>query len=985
MYTNADTLTNKMAELKCRVDHLNPDIILITETKPKNCRYPVTQQEIDITGYEQHSTNLSNKIGRGTIIYTSNRLNARMVTTDTQYVESTWIKIKLRGEESLLVGCVYRSPQSTPANNKQLRNLIKEVSKDNPTHLLMVGDFNYSGIDWNSNTTIGEDTTTNEDYQFLETIRDSYLFQHVTENTRGRGTDTPHLLDLLLTNEEGMIGQVNHEAPLGKSDHCTLIFKFNCYTEQHSKTYQKFYYDRGDYDTMRSDMRIDWMERLDPNCEDPDKKWKIFKDLLDSAKTKNVPHKNVDPAAKKRRTGAPVDRHIIKASRKKNRTWTRYMETRDPAKHREFTKQRNKVKQMTRKLQREVEKKISRNAKANQKQFWSYIKKRLKTTSGIADLVKSKPGDEEQLTNSDGEKAEVLSTFFSSVYTEEPDTGIPVLERKQVDRPLDEIEFTREEVMKKLQKLKIDKSPGPDSVHPRLLREVAEEISPALACIFNSSLKSGSLPDDWKTAQVTAIYKKGAKKEPKNYRPVSLTCIVCKIMESIIRDHMLEHMQRNYILSDRQYGFVGGRSTALQLMKVFEEWTDILDSGGELDVIYMDFMKAFDSVPHKRLMGKLNSNRIEGTVQQWIKAFLVGRRQRVAVRGAYSMWADVLSGIPQGSVLGPILFVLYINDLPETVTSQLYMFADDTKIFNQIKTEDDQQILQEDLNRLQSWSSTWLLKFHPEKCKMMNVSRSKEATQRTYSMTSSDGTQHDLEMVSEEKDLGIKIDRNLTFDKHIGEKVTKANQVMGMIRRCFVHIDEENFKWLFKSIVRPHLEYANAIWNPIRMKDITLIENVQRRATKMVPQLKDMSYTNRLKHLKMPTLRYRRFRGDMIETFKIIRHIYDQRAIPTLSPENPDRRTRGHEFKLYKHRSQTRLRQHSFTERIVTPWNSLPNHVVQATSVKSFERRLDKHWADQEVIYDHEAPLRFVASRVNRTRVISDSSDAEDDLDIQVA
>ena len=163
-----------------------------------------------------------------------------------------------------------------------------------------------------------------------------------------------------------------------------------------------------------------------------------------------------------------------------------------------------------------------------------------------------------------------------------------------------------------------------------------------------------------------------------------------------------------------------------------------------------------------------------------------------------------------------------------------------------------------------------------------------------------------MEKVSEEKDLGITIDRNLTFAKNISEKVTKANQVMGMIRRCFVHIDQENFKWLFKSIVCPHLEYVNAIWNPVMKKDITSIENVQRRATKMVPQQKDMSYTDRLKQLKMPTLRYRRIRGDMIEAFKIIREIYEQRAIPTLSPENPDKVTRGHEFKLYKHRSQTR-------------------------------------------------------------------------------
>ena len=166
---------------------------------------------------------------------------------------------------------------------------------------------------------------------------------------------------------------------------------------------------------------------------------------------------------------------------------------------------------------------------------------------------------------------------------------------------------------------------------------------------------------------------------------------------------------------------------------------------------------------------------------------------------------------------------------------------------------------------------------------------------------STDGTQHSLEKVSEEKDLGITIDRNLTFAKNISEKVTK-----GMIRSCFVHIDQENFKWLFKSIVRPHLEYANAIWNPVMKKDITSIENVQRHATKMVPQQKDMSYTDRLKQLKMPTLRYRRIRGDMIEAFKIIREIYDLRAIPTLSPENPDKVTRGHEFKLYKHRSQTR-------------------------------------------------------------------------------
>ena len=792
-----------MVELKHRVDDTNPDIIMITEIKPKHYRYPVTGQELAITGYDQHSTNLSNKQGRGTIIYTKTGLNARSTQMNTHYTESTWITIKLRGDESLIVGCIYQSPQNTQRNNVQLLKLIEEASRKNPTHLMIVGDFNYPGIDWNRSTTTGEDTNTNQEYQFLETVRDTYLYQHVTENTRGRGTDTPHLLDLVLTNEEGMIEQVEHEAPLGKSDHCMITFKFNCYTEQHNKTYQKWYYERGEYDSMRTYMRINWTEKLDPSSYDPESKWKIFKDTLETAKNKYVPHKSIEQSVKKSRTGAPVDRQIIKASRKKNRAWTRYMETRDPGKHREFTKQRNKVRKMTRKLQRELEKSISKNAKSNPKKFWSYINKRLKTKSGIADLVMKTTGIEEVLTNSDKEKAEVLSEFFSSVYTKEPDADIPTLEEKHVDRPMDEISITTEEVLKKLQKLKIDKSPGPDAVHPRLLKELAEEISPALACIFNASLKSSILPEEWKTAHVTAIFKKGIKKEAKNYRPVSLTCIVCKVLESIIRDHMLDHMKRNNLLNDRQYGFIAGRSTALQLIKVIDEWTEILDSGGELDVIYMDFMKAFDSVPHKRLLGKLRSNRFEGEVQGWIKAFLLGRHQRVAVRGTYSRWADVLSGIPQGSVLGPILFVIYINDLPDAVLSEVYMFADDTKIYKQIKSKEDQKRLQEDLNKMQIWSSEWILKFHPEKCKVMNISRSKQTANRTYRMKSAnaDGSQHNLEVVSEEKDPGITIDRNLTFEKHIGGKVTKANQMMGMIRRCFVYIDKENFKWLFKSIV----------------------------------------------------------------------------------------------------------------------------------------------------------------------------------------
>ena len=243
------------------------------------------------------------------------------------------------------------------------------------------------------------------------------------------------------------------------------------------------------------------------------------------------------------------------------------------------------------------------------------------------------------------------------------------------------MEITPEEVSKKLSKLKTDKSPGPDQIHPRVLKEVHHQISEAIALLYNTSLSTGTLPIDWRTGNITAMYKKGSRKLASNYRPVSLTSILCKTLESIVREHKLLHMRETQLFSPKQFGFIGGRSTSLQLLKVLDEWTQILDDGGDLDVVYMDFLKAFDTVPHKRLMAKLHSYGIKGKIHRWITSFLSGRRQKVLVNGKASSWTAVISGIPQGSVLGPVLFVLFINDLPETVDSEVFLFADDTKLY----------------------------------------------------------------------------------------------------------------------------------------------------------------------------------------------------------------------------------------------------------------------------------------------------------------
>ena len=331
---------------------------------------------------------------------------------------------------------------------------------------------------------------------------------------------------------------------------------------------------------------------------------------------------------------------------------------------------------------------------------------------------------------------------------------------------------------------------------------------------------------------------------------------------------------------------------------MIDDWTETLDRGGSVDLIYMDFQKAFDKVPHRRLMTKLRSYGITGMIYRWIDAFLTNRTQRVAVNGKFSKWIEVWTGIPQGSVLGPLLFVIFINDLPDAVRSTVFLYADDTKIYREITNKDDSDTLQQDLNTLQKWSDTWLLKFPPKKCKTMSISSRNQDHNMNYNMR--DGAEViELETVLEEKDLGVVTDQHLRFENHIQQKINTANKMMGMIRRTFQHLSIETFRWLFKAMVRPHIEYAQSVWSPQRKIDITVLENVQRRATKMIPGFKDISYPERLKKLDLPTLSYRRIRGDMIEVFKMVHGTYDEDASLQLQIHEGHRTTRGEVHGLF--------------------------------------------------------------------------------------
>jgi len=456
--------------------------------------------------------------------------------------------------------------------------------------------------------------------------------------------------------------------------------------------------------------------------------------------------------------------------------------------------------------------------------------------------------------------------------------------------------------------------------------------------IFNASLNTSKLPLDWKRANITPIFKKGCRSTAGNYRPVSLTSVPCKLLESIIREELLDHLNRHQLIDKNQHGFVNGKSCLTNLLETLESVTKSLDNSDDVDVIYLDYQKAFDSVSHAGLLKKLQGYGIKGHVLNWIRNFLTDRKQTVIVRGKASTEKEVLSGVPQGSVLGPLLFILYVNDLPGLVSSNMKLFADDSKIFNLSANSSE---LQTDLNSVQAWSDRWLLKFNETKCKVIHFGHGNSETEYKLKNTV-------IGISETERDLGVLIDKTCKPSEQCSKAAKKANQKLGYLKRTFKYIDTESFKIIYNTYVRPILEYCVQAWNPYLQKDIDILEKVQRRATKLVPELKHLSYEDRLKRLKLYSLKQRRVRGDLIETFKILKNKYNIDSTFFFKLDTGNTQLRGHNLKIHKpHLKKGLLLRHNFfTIRTINSWNQLPQRVIDANTVETFKHRLDTHWQE---------------------------------------
>jgi hypothetical protein len=533
-------------------------------------------------------------------------------------------------------------------------------------------------------------------------------------------------------------------------------------------------------------------------------------------------------------------------------------------------------------------------------------------------------------------KADILNEQFASVFSKEEGNITPKVGSTPYP-PMPPITITPNGVTKLLRNLKTNKAGGPDGITPRFLKIVADEITPALTLLYQACVKQGKVPQEWKTAHVCPLFKKGDRLCAANYRPISLTCILCKVCEHIVHSSIINHLESHGILSDANHGFRKRRSTVSQLTITVNDLASIIDKKGQADLVLLDFSKAFDKVAHNRLLAKLDYYGVRNSTLGWIASFLQGRTQEVVLEGAHSRTLPVDSGVPQGTVMGPLLFLVYINDITEGITSSIRLFADDCVVYRTINSTDDARALQADLDLLQEWERKWLMHFNPDKCEVIQITRKTKPINTTYYI-------HDqpLATVDSAKYLGVNIHKKLSWDTHISYTVKKARSTIGFLNRNLRGCSQQIKDRLYNTYARPVLEYACSVWDPHTQKNITSLEKAQRSAARFVSgnyyDYKPGAMTSIYKNLGWSPLAERRKCIKLQTLHSIIHGGLDVPIPPCYTKSNS--RTRGHNQRYFIPAINTEVLKSSFFPTALSLWNKLPQEVVDCTSQETFKSAL---------------------------------------------
>ena len=741
------------------------------------------------------------------------------------------------------------------------------------------------------------------------------LSQLVLEATSG-----DNILDLVLASDELLVSNMSIGPPLGSSDHSAISFSLNCALPTSTQTtFPNFR--NGDYTAMLAFLAaIDWETVLDRSSVES--MWCDIKNILEIAIHLFVPKRA------KRPPRVQTSRSARKAHRKRKRMHRNH-KRRNTAQSKALLDEASC--EFRAACRHDVlSSELNVLASGNLGEVFRFARTKLVSKESVPTLRLP----DGTVCESPAAKCKALSSQFQSQFTVS-DGNLPQFASRTANR-LADINIDVLNVYFALSHLPNKYSCGPDGIPPVLLKNCAVALAYPLCELFVKSFDTGEVPADWSKAIVSPLFKrKGKNSDPKNYRPVSLTSVACKTFEAIIKRQLLDFLKFNSLISPKQHGFLSKKSTLTNTMRTLNSWFKACDKKKVVHSVFLDFAKAFDTVSHEKLLHKIKGYGISGKLHRWLEAFLAGRTQQVVVDSVLSNIVPVTSGVPQGSVLGPILFLLYINDLPDIVHADVdtALFADDSKLSTACAPScSTDPSLSMSLSNCQSWSDTWQLTLAENKCEVFCFGK-------TTSDLSYDINGISLPLVQSVNDLGVLLSSDMKSSAHCETLAKKCSKICCHIFRTFRCRKYSFLRDMFNVFVLPILSYNCPVWSPHLLKDVKIVESVLRAYTKRFPGLWDVPYHERLRRLGMRSLQELRLRSDLILTYKIIHHLidldFDEFFSYSLSA------TRNHGFKLFKPHVSLSSTQNFFNNRIINPWNALPKHVVNAPSLDSFSSLLD--------------------------------------------
>ena len=751
IHINCRSLRNKIDIISCEIGAY--DIVTMSETWLDD---DVSDNDISIEGFQKPIR--KDLLGQtyphgGVAIYVKDNLICKeRPDLDIPGLEAVWIETKL-GQETFLIGSFYRQPSQPVAYWKLVDQSIQNVAST-PHRFIILGDFNQNFLD-------------NPSEHLLNIIAFNNLQQLINTPTRYTET-TATCLDVILAQSVDRITDSGVLPPIC-SDHSVPFVKLNTNTPKGTSFKRKIYcYSKLDQQKLNDELKtLNLMETV--SSDNIHNAAKAFSEQLLSVASNCMPVKTITV---RDRDAEWVTEDIKLLRNRKNQSYRHAKLVDNEDAWRAFRHIRNEYTTAIRKRKSEYDKELDENISSSSnfgtKQWWKLVRSFLSKKGSNNDNIPPLDVDGQILYTND-EKAHALNDFFTKQSTTDNDEdNVPEVPRVRSQIP--PLNLTPSDVKTILDDLNQSKAVGPDLVHNKILTACSSVIAEPLAYLFNRSLAEGIFPSIWKTAHVSPIYKKGERNKCNNYRPISLLSCVGKVLEKCVQSHLLTYLSENNLITPSQSGFLPGHSTIYQLLNIYDDLCKCLDQGSAAQAVFFDISKAFDKVWHKGLIKKLEGIGVRGGLLCWFKDYLSDRKQAVVVKGSISEYLCTSAGVPQGSVLGPVLFLIYINDIVSEIESVMKLFADDTSMYLCLDNQNIRaEILNSDLDKISEWALKWKVKFNEEKTELLNISRQQDF--QTVPLTFGGTTLTDS---ATHKHLGVILQNDCKWDSHIKYVIAKC-------------------------------------------------------------------------------------------------------------------------------------------------------------------------------------------------------------------